>query len=183
MRIAAKHAVLSLLVWGFPGPWLSASAAAQQLAPWPADRWAVDSPADRGLDPATLRDLADRVRDGTFRNIHSILIARNGYLVYEEYFQGSNANDVHMLQSVSKSFTSALIGIAVERGDITNVDEQIVDFFPERRAELSANPQRAVMRVEDLLTMRSGTDYHERGTHARDRALRGADARGRTLRR
>jgi len=122
------------------------------------------TPEAQGLDPELLDKLVRLIEEGErFPNLHSLLIVKNGYLVLEEYFAGWNAERLHTLQSVSKSYTSALIGIAIENGEIESVDELVIDYFPQWRDELEEDPQRAAMRLEDLLTMRSGTDYHERG--------------------
>ena len=62
--------------------------------------------------------------------LHSFLIVRDGMLVVEEYFDGWRADELHMQQSVSKSFTSALVGIAIERNDFKGVDETVLGFYP-----------------------------------------------------
>ncbi len=152
---AASLAVLTLLA-------VSAPVSAQEV--WPDADWPRATPEDRGLDPERLSELVSLIREGRrFPDLHSLLIVRHGYLVVEEYFDVWNAERLHTLQSVTKSFTSALIGIAIERRDIEGVDEPIIDFFPEQRDALAADPRWAGLRLEDLLTMRSGTDYHERG--------------------
>ncbi len=79
----------------------------------------------------------------------------------EEYFGGWGPDRLHTLQSVSKSVTSALIGIAIERGDLPGVRARILDFFPDLRNGLEPDPRRAKITLADLLTMRSGTDYQE----------------------
>ena len=91
---------------------------------------------------------------------------RNGRLVFERYFNGSGPDDVHTMQSVTKSFASALVGIAIGQGHISGVEEAVLDFFPQWKAELSQDPRRAAQRLEDVLTMRTGTDYHENGPTA-----------------
>jgi len=82
-------------------------------APWPTKEWARSIPTEQKLNPKLLNELVQLIREGkTFPDLHSLLIVRNGYLVVEEYFDGYHADRIHTLQSVSKSFTSALIGIA-----------------------------------------------------------------------
>lgn len=130
----------------------------------PKDDWPRSTPEAQGLDPEPLDELVRLMDEGErFPDLHSLLIVKNGYLVLEEYFAGWNATRLHTLQSVTKSFTSALIGIAIARGEIESVDEHVIDFFPQWRDELAEDPRWAAQRVEDLLTMRTGTDYHERG--------------------
>ncbi len=78
-------------------------------------------PGEHGLDPEPLDQLVRLIREGErYPDLHSLLIVRHGHLVVEEYFAGWNSGRLHTLQSVSKSVTSALIGIAIERGEIDN---------------------------------------------------------------
>lgn len=136
-------------------------------APSPAPAWPTASPSEHGLDPAALHSLADAIRAGReFPDLHSLLVVRHGALVFEEYFHGHRAGELHTLQSVSKSITSALVGIALDRGDLRGVDEKVLDFFPGRDDVANLDDRKRALRVEDLLTMRSGTDYHERGSNS-----------------
>jgi CubicO group peptidase (beta-lactamase class C family) len=130
--------------------------------PWPTEEWTRSSPADRRLDPERLEILTREIREGErFPDLHALLIVRNGYLVVEEYFEGYDAKKLHTLQSVSKSFTSALIGIAIAQGKIEGVDEKVLDFFPDAAGIENLDERKKSMMLQDLLTMRGGTDYHE----------------------
>lgn len=60
-----------------------------------------------------------------------MIIIQNSHLALEEYFQGYNKDDIIQLASATKSFTSALIGIALTEGMINSLDQRLVDFFPE----------------------------------------------------
>lgn len=133
----------------------------------PRSDWPTASPSEHGLDPARLDGLAAAIRaEREFPDLHSLLVVRNGVLVFEEYFHGHGPEELHSLQSVSKSVTSALVGIALARGDIRSVDEPVLGFFPGRTDIQNVDAWKRAMRVEDLLTMRSGTDYHERGSNS-----------------
>ncbi len=152
-------AALAGTLAGLTGP---AGAAAQEV--WPDDDWPRSTPEAQGLDPEQLNELVALIREGErFPDLHGLLIVRNGHLVVEEYFGSWNPELLHTLQSVSKSFTSALIGIAIAEGHVESVDERVIDFFPQWRDELAQDPRWAAVCLQDLLTMRSGTDYHERG--------------------
>jgi len=131
-------------------------------APWPTKEWARSMPTEQKLNPKLLNELVQLIREEkTFPDLHSLLIVRNGYLVVEEYFDGYHADRIHTLQSVSKSFTSALIGIAIEQGKIKGVQERALDFFPDIHEIQNMDERKAAIKLQDLLTMRSGTDYHE----------------------
>jgi CubicO group peptidase (beta-lactamase class C family) len=123
-------------------------------APLPTTGWPVSTPAEQGLDAARLGELVELIREGErYPDIHSVLVVRHGYLVLEEYFA----------QSVTKSFTSAVMGIAIEQGILAGVEEQVLDFFPDHEGIENLDDRKRAMTIEDLLTMRSGNDYHERG--------------------
>jgi CubicO group peptidase (beta-lactamase class C family) len=88
-------------------------------------------------------------------DIHSLLIIRNGYVVTDAYFYPFAPGYLHDLASATKSFTSSLIGIAIDKGAIESVEQPVLDFFQERTvANLDENKE--AMMLEDLLTMRSG---------------------------
>ncbi|MFC2158596.1 serine hydrolase domain-containing protein [Acidobacteriota bacterium] len=151
-----------LLVFFISNIFLTGVSAGQ--APWPTEEWPKSTPLEQGLHSETLSELIDLIREGkTYPNQHSLLIVRNGYLVVEEYFGGNKAGSPHMLQSVSKSFTSALMGIAMDQGKIKGIDEKVLGFFPDIKGIKNMDDRKKSMRLRDLLTMRSGTDYHERG--------------------
>ncbi len=142
---------------------LSAPVLSQDV--WPDDqKWPTSSLSEQKLDQTKINELTNLINDGIrFPDIHSLLIVRNGYMVVEEYFKSYNAERIHMLQSVTKSFTSAAIGIAINQGKIRNVDEKILDYFPDIKDIKNLNDKKKSIKLKDLLTMRSGTDYHERG--------------------
>jgi CubicO group peptidase (beta-lactamase class C family) len=119
------------------------------------------------LDSTKLAELVDLIRAGElYPRLHSLLVIRHGHLVVEEYFNDWKADQIHMLQSVSKSFTSALVGVAISRGEFKDVDEKILDFFPDRKDIANMDERKAAIRLKDILTMRSGTDYNENGPDA-----------------
>jgi CubicO group peptidase (beta-lactamase class C family) len=131
-------------------------------APFPTEKWPRSSPEDKQLDRKRWDDLVHRIRhENECPRLHSLLIVRNGYLVLEEYFSGYDAETLNSLQSVTKSFTSAVMGIAIEQGKIRNVDEKVLDFFPDIHNIQNMDDRKASMKFRDLLTMRSGTDYDE----------------------
>jgi CubicO group peptidase (beta-lactamase class C family) len=70
-------------------------------------------------------------------------------------------DDLHTLQSDTKSVTSLLVGAALLQGKISGVNEKVVDFFPEYRKIKNLDDRKASMRLQDLLTMRTGFDWSE----------------------
>jgi len=86
------------------------------------------------------------------RPIRSMLIIRNDTLLYDFYGEKTSAADVNASYSVAKSFTSAMIGIAIEEGKIKSVNDKVVDYIP----ELKGIPMSEKLEVEHLLNMTSG---------------------------
>jgi CubicO group peptidase (beta-lactamase class C family) len=161
----ARHSVLLCpLLAGLICAWAVGRGGCQEPLPW---RWPVSSPEEQGLDSKGLGELVSLVGRGEIcSKLHALLIIRHGHLVVEEYFNNWQADRLHTLQSVSKSFTSALVGIAISRGEFKGVDEKVLDFFPDIKGIENMDERKASMRLEDILTMRTGTDYHENGPNS-----------------
>jgi CubicO group peptidase (beta-lactamase class C family) len=105
------------------------------------------------LDRALL-DSAYR-RAAALPKLHSLLVARGGTLVRERYYRGATREKTANLKSASKSIMSALVGIAIQRGELAGVKQSIAPFFT---TELARNTEvrKTWITIEDLLTMRSG---------------------------
>ena len=86
----------------------------------------------------------------------AFLILRNDTLIYEKYFKGYNKNSVIPSFSVSKSFVSAMVGIAVSEGTIHDIRQPVTDYLPEMK-----DPGFHNVTLEDLLAMRSGIKFNE----------------------
>ena len=120
---------------------------------WPTRKWRVSAPEKQGMDSTTLNQMSDFVKESKPR-MSSIIVVRNGYLVFEEYYEG-NEDDVQIIHSVTKSIISALIGIALKEGFIESIDQKIVDVFPEYVTD-ETDPLFEEITIRHLLTMTSG---------------------------
>jgi CubicO group peptidase (beta-lactamase class C family) len=108
------------------------------------------------MDSALLAVAIDRLLEQRdLYNIHSLTIVRKGYLVADVYFYPFQPGELHNLSSTGKVFTSAVVGLAIDKGYIASVDEKVIDFFPERTIAHLDDRKRA-MTIEHLLTMTSG---------------------------
>jgi len=138
------------------------------------DGWETASLASVGLRESALRDMLVYLSVYTDHNIHSIVVVRNNKLVFEEYFQGDkfnlgqytgetgfDRNDTHNLCSATKSFTSALVGIAIDNGFIQSLDQKVFDFFPEYADLLISVPEKQNLTLKHLLTMSSGIEWDD----------------------
>lgn len=141
------------------------------------DGWLVASAnEDKLIDRAALCRMADRLAALSDPNIHSVLVARGGKLVFERYFTGSDeipgrlygrriekisfdANTLHNMKSVSKSVASLAAGIAIDRGLIGGINEPIFSFFPEL-SDLRS-PEKDRIQLVHALTMSLGLKWVE----------------------
>ena len=117
----------------------------------PAWQWQKSSPDAQGLDPDALEEV-HRTFD-SFPLLTSVIV-KNGYIVDEYYKDGYDAQSVFVLNSASKSVTSALIGIALEQGLIESVDTPIAAYLP--RVRELADERWQQITVRHLLTHTSG---------------------------
>jgi CubicO group peptidase (beta-lactamase class C family) len=103
------------------------------------------------MDPEKFTDLEQMIKS-QYQNINGIVVVRKGYIVFERYFNGYSLLDAHNVASVTKSFTSALIGIAIDAGYIKSVDQKVLDFFPEYIPG-AGDIQKSTITIRHLLTM------------------------------
>jgi CubicO group peptidase (beta-lactamase class C family) len=151
-----------LLVFSIVLLWLGSENFSCAQAPWPTTEWPRSTPKKQGINPKLLKELVkDKTKNDQYQYLHSLIIIKDGYLVFEEYFNGFNAEKPNSIQSVTKSFTSAVIGMAMEEGYIKSVDEKVLDFFPDTIKIDNLDEWKKAMTLEDILTMRTGTDYEE----------------------
>ncbi|MDX8366304.1 serine hydrolase [Cytobacillus sp. IB215665] len=93
-----------------------------------------------------------------YSNIAGIAIAKNESLVYEKYFDGYTQEDVLHVASVTKSIISALIGIAIDKGYVNNIEEKVLTFFPDYTIKRGEKTIQNVT-IKDLLTMTAPFKY------------------------
>jgi len=158
---------------------------ATEPIPWPTVGWAVSSPEEQGMDQARLAAL-DSSLATEHGNIDGMLVIRNGRVVYEQHYQRDysamndgrgqapglynyydpewhpyyQGSELHTMQSVTKSVTSTLIGIAIGRGEIAGVDVPVIDFLDDYEVANLDDWKRS-MTLRDLLTMRAGIAWDE----------------------
>lgn len=135
------------------------------------DGWEIASPDSVGMDRAQLCTIAARLEQRATK-VHSVVVVRHGKLVFEQYFPGYDqpwgqpegqheftATTKHDMRSVTKSVTSLLVGIAIDRKLIAGVDEPVLKFFPDTAAV--KQPGWDAIMLRHLLTMSSGIKWDE----------------------
>lgn len=132
------------------------------------DGWEIAALHEAGVDSGKIVRLLRDILNKRFKNIHSVLLVKNGKLVLEEYFYGYDRDTKHQLHSVSKSITSILVGIAVDQEMVPGVDEKVYEFFPEYKGTRWID-QKYDIAVEHVLTMSAGIDWDEQSHRLTDR--------------
>jgi CubicO group peptidase (beta-lactamase class C family) len=120
-----------------------------------ADGLQVGDARDAGFDTASLVRLVNRVVEGTYPDVHGILVYRAGRLVVEEYFYEYHRDRLHQMRSASKSVVSALVGIAIDRHALAGEGELVTKRLPYGRYT-NPDARKDGLALRDLLTMRSG---------------------------
>jgi CubicO group peptidase (beta-lactamase class C family) len=159
-------------------------AAPRAPAQWPTRAWPTSSPEAVGLDPTALQALDKEIAAGQYGYVDGILLIRHGRIAlerhyahdYDQLFVGKGAPGVynyydpewhpfykrtalHTMQSVSKSVTSTLIGIAISRGEIPNVDIRVMRYFS--AFKILPDMRRDRMLLWNVLTMTTGIKWDE----------------------
>ncbi|MDN5285443.1 MAG: putative periplasmic esterase [Mucilaginibacter sp.] len=110
-----------------------------------------------GLDTTLLDKMMIKIVRGQYPNVHSILIIKGGKLVFEEYFYEYTKDSLQEMRSATKSFISALTGIAINKGFIKSKDEKVVSYFPEYNFANNTDIKKTIT-IENMLTNQSGLD-------------------------
>jgi CubicO group peptidase (beta-lactamase class C family) len=148
LRIAS---CILILMIAFPLPSLAYS----NDSPY---EWPEANPEDYGFT-ATERSICYSVAE-EMPYLRSVLVIRHGNLLVEWYFNDGSTTTAFHIHSASKSFMSALIGIAFHRGFLQSLDQKLIDFFPEYFTP-SLDPRKQNITIKHLLTMTAGFNFSE----------------------
>lgn len=135
---------------------------------FPTTDWRECTPEEVGMSSSKLGDVYAYANQNGL-NTDGYIVIKDGYIVSEAYFGDFKQNDFHTSYSVAKSFTSALIGIAIDQGYLQSVDEKIFNHFPLLQQQ-DTQAEKQDVTVKHLLTMTAGfewneTDYYGGGTN------------------
>ena len=128
-------------------------------SPLPGDDLKVSTPTEQGLDPKLVADLYHNSAE--LSTLYGLLVIKNGHLVAEGYFNGGSVEQKPFMASATKSITSALVGIALDQGCLSSLDQKMIDYFPEFADQIN-DPRKEQITIRDLLMMRSGFVWEER---------------------
>ncbi len=160
-------------------------AEARSMVSWPGEDWQGSTPEREGLDAQAIAQLDEEFRSGKHGYVDSMLIIRNGRMAFEAYYENDyqtinadlvhgesgpwnyydvnwhpfyKGSELHTMQSSTKSFMSALVGIAIARGELPGVGATLGELLPHRQI---ADPKKAAITLENILTMTPGFEWEE----------------------
>ncbi|GHT28757.1 hypothetical protein AGMMS49574_03700 [Bacteroidia bacterium] len=112
------------------------------------------TPKKEKVDVEGIKGYLDAAKNSGDVEIHSIMVVRNGKVVYEEWLNGGHPDSVHMMQSVSKSFLASAIAFAIDEGKV-KLDDKVISYFPDELPE-TVSPWLAQLSIRHLLMMSAG---------------------------
>ena len=127
------------------------------ISHWPTENWLVSTPEEQGVNSEILLNMFEFIRSSPTLDFHSIIIVRHSHIITEAYWSPYNKNTTHNIKSASKSIISALVGIALEKNYLNNIEQKVSEFYP----EYTNDSLKRNISLHDLLTMRSGFDWKE----------------------
>lgn len=177
----ALAAASSTLVWSQPA------------ISWPGDTWETSTPQAEGIHPDSIAAIVADMEAGKYGYIDAFMLIRHGRVVANYRFEQDyetlaaqydttnyqynydhpdwhpyyNGTDLHSLQSVTKSVTSAALGIAIDEGHIESVDVPVMPYF-EAYQPFATDDRKEATTLEDFLTMRSGLQWNDTGGYTND---------------
>ncbi len=157
---------------------------------WPGEEWPTSTPAAEGIDPEAIDSFVADLEAGEYGLVDAFMLIRHGKVVADHRFSHDyeaiaaeydvtnhqynydhpdwhpylEGTDLHTLQSVTKSVTSAALGIAIDEGLLGGVDTLVMPFF-EPYAPYPTDERKEATTLEDLLTMRSGIEWNTAGAY------------------
>ncbi len=110
----------------------------------------------------TLLDSIDiSAQNGTYPNLDAIVVSQHSKIVFQNYYNTQKKDSLHDTRSAFKSITGILIGIAIDKGFIKNVQQKVYNFFPNYQRPAIWDKRKDSLTIEHLLTMKSGFNCEE----------------------
>lgn len=126
----------------------------QDRAYWPTDGWQLASLEDYDIDPLKMGKADQFAKNDPLAR--ALLVVKDGYIVYEDYYGDGTVDASTNLWSVTKSFSSALVGILMDRNTINSTGQLMSELMPEY-------PEFNKITLHHVLTMTTGLSWNEEG--------------------
>ncbi len=123
---------------------------------WPTEKWSTATPESQGLNEQQLVN-TDKTIIKNYRNVYSLLIIKNGYMVFEKYYNGARETSYNPVFSVTKSVLSGLTGIAVRDKLIESTHQKVSELIP-KYFDTIDSPKKKDIAIENVLTMTGGLE-------------------------
>jgi len=123
------------------------------------DGWETATMKNTGIDTIMFQTLMNKIIWGDYDYLHSILVVKNGKLVFEEYVNGFKRTNVNQISTITKTFLGALTGIAVDKGLVNNVNDPVMNYLPEYAGLRDEDKNKVLIR--HLLTMTAGFQWNQ----------------------
>jgi CubicO group peptidase (beta-lactamase class C family) len=121
-----------------------------------------------GLSAQSFNGMSEAIARGDYGNLNAVVVSRHGEIIYEEYFRGSSVDDLHQVQSVTKSVGSALVGIAHRKG-LLRMDQDLGEIFSGLYDMSSGGlADKSAITVEQVINHRLGIEWDETSSDYRD---------------
>jgi CubicO group peptidase (beta-lactamase class C family) len=128
---------------------------------FPGDAWRTLPPRGAGMNERQLTALSADMTRGKYGSLHGVVVIRYGFVVFEQYNSWSR-DQIHTMQSVTKSITSLLFGIAHERQPAAfDLDRPVLAVFPRYASIANLDDNKRALTLRHLLTMRTSMDFWE----------------------
>jgi len=122
------------------------------------DDWEISTPEAEGIDPELMAEMYYKA--SKMDTIYSLLVVKNGKITGEKYFNAGSIDQLSKRASVTKSYVSALVGIALDRGYLTSPDQKMLDFFPDIVDQVT-DPRKKQITIRNMLEMKAGYPWEE----------------------
>ena len=124
------------------------------------DGWETMGMQLQGIDSTLFYQFFNQINT-TAHKLHSVLLVKNNRLVLEEYFNGYTSYELHDLRSTSKSIRSILLGIAIDKGYIDNINDPIQKYLKDLQPNKHLDARKEEITIEHLITMSTGLDCND----------------------
>jgi CubicO group peptidase (beta-lactamase class C family) len=125
---------------------------------WPTEEWRTCEPEQVGMDSELLMTAYDYATKTDFET-QAILVVKDGYIIGEAYLNGTTINSQFQGYSFAKSFTNAVMGIAIDKGYINSIDDFVYEYLPEWNYAKTDSMKKRV-KIKHLLSMTGGLDWN-----------------------
>jgi len=126
---------------------------------WPTNKWRECKPEAVGINSQKLSEAIEYAATPRFKT-DGLVVIRKGHIVGEAYFGSFKINSKHTSASMAKSFTSTLVGIAIDKGLIKGIDERLCQYYEDWDCE-DQDDFRSRITIRHAMTLTTGLEWHE----------------------